>query len=148
MAHSLSGTTQVSRYQKGKTSLDFTEAKTLDGSGICWAVCKSVPRCSQITTPTPHYLLSFFTGQMPFLSPNTQRQKALKACEYQRYQNITYLCMCVLHLSRKVSSQELIVICICINSHRQSESVQCCVKGCCTVATLHSARQGEVGCVS
>jgi len=28
---SLSGTTQVSRYQKGKTNLDFTEAR---GSGI------------------------------------------------------------------------------------------------------------------
>jgi len=30
----LSGTTQVSRYQKGKTNLDFTEARDSD-SGIC-----------------------------------------------------------------------------------------------------------------
>jgi len=30
----LSGTTQVSRYQKGKTNLDFTEAS---GVGIRWA---------------------------------------------------------------------------------------------------------------
>jgi len=34
-----SGTTWVSRYQKGKTNLDFTEARD---SGISWAVCKSV----------------------------------------------------------------------------------------------------------
>jgi len=31
----LSGTTWVSRYQKGKTNLDFTEA--VSGSGISWA---------------------------------------------------------------------------------------------------------------
>ena len=41
------GTTQVSRYQKGKTNLDFTEARD---SGISWAVCKSAPRSRQITT--------------------------------------------------------------------------------------------------
>ena len=32
----LSGTTQVSRYQKGKTNLDFTEARDLSGSGSSW----------------------------------------------------------------------------------------------------------------
>jgi len=47
----LSGTTQVSRYQKGKTNLDFTEAR---GSGISWAICKSAPLSRQITTPAPH----------------------------------------------------------------------------------------------
>ena len=35
-----SGTTRVSRYQKNKTNLDFTE-ETVSGSGINWAVCKS-----------------------------------------------------------------------------------------------------------
>ena len=40
-----SGTTQVGRYQKGKTNLDFTEQETVSGSGICWAICKSAPRC-------------------------------------------------------------------------------------------------------
>ena len=34
----LSGTTQVSQYQKGKTNMDFTEARD---SGISWAICKS-----------------------------------------------------------------------------------------------------------
>ena len=64
--------TWVSRYQKGKTSLDLNEAR--DGvvwgcSGISWTVYKqSAPRCRQITTPTPY--CSIFTGQMLFLTPN------------------------------------------------------------------------------
>ena len=66
----ISGTTWVSRYQKGKTNLDFTKAKD---SGISWAVSKSAPRSRQITMPAPHRF-SFFTGQMPLLPPNQQRQ--------------------------------------------------------------------------
>ena len=44
----------------------------MGGSGISWAICKSAPCCRQITTPAPHH--SVFTGQMPFLPPNQQRQ--------------------------------------------------------------------------
>ena len=44
----------------------------MSGSGISWAICKSAPRSRQITTPAPHH--SFFTGRMPFLPPNQQRQ--------------------------------------------------------------------------
>jgi len=42
----LSGTTLVSRYQKGKTktNLDFLEQETVSGSGISWAICKCAPR--------------------------------------------------------------------------------------------------------
>ena len=72
----LSRTTWVSRYKKGKTNLDFTEARdrqTESGSGIRWAICKSAPCSRQITMPTPHHS-SFFTGRMPFLPPNQQRQ--------------------------------------------------------------------------
>ena len=69
-----SGTTRVSRYEKGKTNLDFTGAReTVSGSGISWAICKSASRCRQITMPVPHHS-SFFTGRMPFLPPNQQRQ--------------------------------------------------------------------------
>jgi len=50
----LSGTTQMSRYQKGKTNLDLLEQETVSGRGICWAICKSAPRPRQITTPAPH----------------------------------------------------------------------------------------------
>jgi len=45
----LSGTTWVSRYQKGKTSLDFTEARDSE-----WAICKSAVLSYQIAMPAPH----------------------------------------------------------------------------------------------
>jgi len=67
-----SGTTRVSRYQKGKTSLDFTEA-TVSGGGISWAICKSAPHSRQITTPVPHHSQ---TG-CPFCRP-TNSVKVLK----------------------------------------------------------------------
>jgi len=70
----LSGTTRVSRYQKGKTNLDFTEAR---GSEWQWhqlghmQVCTSPQTDNHASTPP----LSFFTGRMPFLPPpNQQRQ--------------------------------------------------------------------------
>ena len=47
------------------------EQETVGGSGISWAICKSAPRFRRITTPAPHH---FFTGRMPFLPPNQQRQ--------------------------------------------------------------------------
>jgi len=42
----LSGTTWVSRYQKGKTRKGKTNLDLLEQeieSGICWAICKSAP---------------------------------------------------------------------------------------------------------
>jgi len=71
-----SRTTWVSRYQKGKTTLDLNETRD-DGavgcSGIRWTICKqSVPHSRQITTPIPHH--SIFTGRMLFLMPNQQCQ--------------------------------------------------------------------------
>jgi len=68
----LSGTTRVSQYQKGKTNLDFLKQEKVTGSGISWAVCKSAPHSRQITMPATHR--SVFTGRMPFLPPNQQRQ--------------------------------------------------------------------------
>jgi len=40
----MSGSTRVSRYQKGKTkkvkiNLDLLEQEIVSGSGICWAIC-------------------------------------------------------------------------------------------------------------
>jgi len=72
----LSGTTWVSRYQKGKTrkvktNLDLLEQEIVSGSGICWAICKSAPHPRQ---QCQHPTTQFFTGRMPFLSPNQQRQ--------------------------------------------------------------------------
>ena len=69
----LSGTTQVSRYQKGKTNLDFTEARDSEWQWHqlgCMQVCTSLQRDNHASTPS----LSFFTGRMPFLPPSQQRQ--------------------------------------------------------------------------
>ena len=68
-----SGTTQVGRYQKGKTNLDFSEARDSEWQ---WhqvghmQVCTSLQTDNHASTPP----LSFFTGRMPFLPPNQQRQ--------------------------------------------------------------------------
>jgi len=72
----MSGTTRVSRYQKGKTrkvktNLDLLEQEIVSGSGICWAICKSAPHPRQ---PHQYPSTQFFTGRMPFLPPNQQRQ--------------------------------------------------------------------------
>jgi len=60
----MSGTTRVSRYQKGKTrkvktNLDLLEQEIVSGSGICWAICKSAthsrqPRQHPTTQHTKH----------------------------------------------------------------------------------------------
>ena len=63
--------------------------ETVSGSGISWAICKSAPRSRQITTPAPHH--SVFTGRMPFLSPNQQRQST-KGKTHTQY---TYSEICV-----------------------------------------------------
>ena len=71
---SLSGTTRVSQHQKGKTSLDFTEARD---SKWQWhqlgrmQVCTSLQTDKHASTPP----LSFFTGRMPFLPPNWRWQQ-------------------------------------------------------------------------
>ena len=72
----LSGTTWVSRYQKGKTNLDFTEARDsewqwnpLDHMQICTSL--------QTTTPVPHRSV-FLQAGCPSCHP-TNSIKALKA---------------------------------------------------------------------
>ena len=68
----LSGTTRVSRYQKGKTNLDFTEARDNEWQ---WhqlgrmQVCILLQADNHANTPP-----LFFTGRMPFLPPKQQRQ--------------------------------------------------------------------------
>jgi len=63
----------VGRYQKGKTNLDFTEARDSEWQ---WhqlghmQVCTSLQTDNHASTPP----LSFFTGRMPFLPPNQQHQ--------------------------------------------------------------------------
>jgi len=67
----------VSQYQKGKTSLDFTEAR--DNEWQCrqlghMQVCTSLQTDNHASTPP----LSFFTGRMPFLPLNQQHQSTKK----------------------------------------------------------------------
>jgi len=65
----LSKTTRVSRYQKGKTNLDFTEERDSEWQ---WhqlgrvQVCTSLQTDNHASTPP----LSFFTGWMALLFPS------------------------------------------------------------------------------
>ena len=57
----MSGSNQVSRYQKGKTkaktNLDLLEQEIVSASGICWAICKSAPHADNHANIPP---LCFF----------------------------------------------------------------------------------------
>ena len=65
-----SGTTRVSRYQKGKTNLDFTLARD---SGISWAIRKSAPRSRQITMPAPHHSVFYRPDALPATQPTASK---------------------------------------------------------------------------
>jgi len=65
-----SGTIQVSRYQKGKTNPDFTEARDSEWQ---WHQLGHMQVCTSLQTDN-HANTQFFTDWMPFLPPNQQRQ--------------------------------------------------------------------------
>jgi len=85
----------VSQYQKGKTNLDFTEARDSEWQ---WhklgymQVCTSLQRDNHAST-TP---LSFFTDQMPFLSfftgriPSCRQTNSIKALKAKFRPKISY----------------------------------------------------------
>jgi len=66
-------TAQVSQYQKGKTNLDFIEARDSEWQ---WNQLGHIQVCTLLQTDnhTSTPPLCFFTGQMPFLPPNQQLQ--------------------------------------------------------------------------
>ena len=66
----LSWTTRVSRYHRCKTNLDFTEARVAVASAGLYATLHLAPD----RQPRQHPNTQFFTGRMPFLPPNQQRQ--------------------------------------------------------------------------
>jgi len=74
----------VSWYQRGKTNLDFTEARDSEWQ---WhqlgrmQVCTSLQTDNHASTP----LLKFFTGRMPFLPPNQRRQSTEGTSTYINY---------------------------------------------------------------
>jgi len=57
--------------RKVKSIWILWKQETVSGSGISWAICKSAPHSRQ---PCQHPTTQFFTGRMPFLLPNQQRQ--------------------------------------------------------------------------
>jgi len=66
-------TTWISQYQKGKTNLDLTEARDSEWQWHqlgCMQACTSLQTDNHASTRP----LSCFTGRMPFLPPNQQRQ--------------------------------------------------------------------------
>jgi len=70
-----SGTTQVIRYQEGKTDLDFTEARDSDWQWHQLGICKSALRCRQITTPAPHHSVFYMPDAVPAAQPTASKQK-------------------------------------------------------------------------
>jgi len=85
-----SGTTRVSRYQKGTTNLDFTEERDSECSGISWAICKSAPCSRQTTTPAPHHCVFYSPDALPAAQPTASKHwrmsiKALKDGKLHTY---------------------------------------------------------------
>jgi len=66
----------VSRYQKGKTNLDFIEATDSEWQ---WHLLGHMQVTTSLQTDN-HAITQFFTGRMPFLPPIQQRQST----EWQR----------------------------------------------------------------
>jgi len=76
----------VGRYKKGKTYLDFTEARDSEWQ---WNSLGHMQVCTSLqtdnhTNTTP---LSFFTGWMPFLPPNQQCQSTEGNTGQQTYED-------------------------------------------------------------
>ena len=77
LLHSFNGlfsrTTWVTSTRKVNHSGFYWSKRWWGGSSISWTICKSfAPHSRQITMPVPQH--SVFTGRMPFLPPNQQRQ--------------------------------------------------------------------------
>ena len=78
-----SGTTRVSRYQKGKKIWML-----LSGSGIRWTICKSAPRSRQITTPALHHSVFYRPDALPVAQPTVSkhwRQQHWKQIKKQQW---------------------------------------------------------------
>jgi len=91
----------VSQYQKGKTSLDFTEARNSEWH---WhqlghmQICTSLQTDNHASNPP----LKFFTGQMPFLPPNQQRGRTEGTEDWEKNMltkiQIPMCLSCILHV--------------------------------------------------
>jgi len=79
----LSGTTRVSRYQKGKTNLDFTEARDSEWQSNPLGhmqVCTALQTDNHASTPTTQFLQAGCPSCRP-----TNSVKALKALSCSKF---------------------------------------------------------------
>ena len=88
----LSGTSRVSWYQKGKTNLDLLEQKTVRGSGNSWVVWKSAPRSWQITMPAPHHLVFYRPDALPAAHQQRQRTEGTAVSSWTCTCNKCFYC--------------------------------------------------------
>ena len=49
------------------------EQETVTGSGISWAICKSAPRFTQITTPAHHHSVFYSPDALPAAQPTASK---------------------------------------------------------------------------
>ena len=70
----LSGITRVSRDQKGKTNLDFSEWSKRQWVAVASAGPYASLHLAPDRQPHQHHTTLFFTGRVPFLPPKKQRQ--------------------------------------------------------------------------
>jgi len=68
-----SRTIRVGRYQKGKTNLDFTEARDSEWQWHQLGICKSAPRSRQTTTLAPHHSVFYRPDALPAAQPTASK---------------------------------------------------------------------------
>ena len=59
---------------KAKPVWILLKQETVSGSGISWAICKSVPHSRQITTPAPHHSFFYRPDALPAAQPTASKQ--------------------------------------------------------------------------
>jgi len=91
----LSRTTRVSRYQKGKTNLDFTEARDSEWLWHQLGHMQVCTCCRQITTPAPHHAVVYRPDALPAAQPT-----ASKHCRHYCYSNRLTSLACWAHSSK------------------------------------------------
>jgi len=75
-----SRTIWVSWHQKDKKVKPIwilLKQEKVSGSGISWAICKSAPRCRQITTPAPHHSVIYRPDALPAAQPTVSKHQRL-----------------------------------------------------------------------
>ena len=63
----------------------------MSGSGISWAICKSVPCSRQITTPAPYHSVLYRPDVLPAAPTNGVKAPTIYHCIAQIHKNTTML---------------------------------------------------------